>query len=108
PVLLARRTNTRFSGALGTVLMERVIDLYCIVLLFVFFAFRHWNDFSQNEWFFVVKAGAIASAVLLTALTIFIAGLTFFRGGIRRAHEFVGRIVPKRFHESWMHFFDTF
>jgi glycosyltransferase 2 family protein len=108
PALLARRTDTRFSGALGTVLMERVIDLYCILLLFIVFAFRHWNDFSENEWFFIVKAGAIASVVLLTVLTIFIVGLHFFRNGIRRAHEFIGRIVPKRFRESWMHFFDTF
>lgn len=108
PVLLARRTNLRFSGALGTVLMERVVDLYCILLLFVVFAFRRWNDFSQNKWFFIVKAGAIASVVLLVALTTFIAGLYLFRGGIRRAHEFIGRIVPIRFRESWMFFFDRF
>ena len=108
PALLARRTNLRFSGALGTVLVERVIDLYAILLLFVVFAFRHWNDFSQNRWFFVVKAGAIASAVLLAGLTTFLIGVRMFRNGIRRAHEVLGRIVPKRFRESWMHFFDTF
>lgn len=108
PVLLARRTDMRFSGALGTVLMERVVDLYSILLLFVVFAIRRWNDFSENKWFFIVKAGAIASAVLLIALTTFIAGLYFFRGGIRRAHEFIGRIVPLRFRESWMFFFDRF
>ena len=86
PVLLARRTDMRFSGALGTVLMERVVDLYSILLLFIVFAIRRWNDFAENKWFFIVKAGAIASAVLLIALTTFIAGLYFFRGGIRRAH----------------------
>lgn len=108
PVLLARRTQTRFSGALGTVLMERVVDLYSILLLFVLFAIRRWNDFADNKWFFIVKAGAIASAVLLAVLTIFIAGLYLFRPAIRRAHEFLGRIVPVRFRESWMHFFDAF
>ncbi len=108
PALLARRTSTRFSGALGTVLIERMLDLYSILLLFVAFAIRRWNDFATNEWFFVVKAGAIASGALLVALTAFIVGLKQFRGGIRRAHEFVGRILPKRFRDSWMHFFDTF
>ena len=35
PALLARRTSHRFSGALGTVLTERVLDLCTILLLFV-------------------------------------------------------------------------
>jgi uncharacterized protein (TIRG00374 family) len=108
PVLLARRTNTRFSGAFGTVLMERVIDLYFILMLFIVFAFRHWSDFAQNEWFFVVRVGAIASAVLLALLTMFIVGMHLFRDGIRRAHEYIGRVIPKRFRDAWMHFFDTF
>lgn len=108
PVLLARRTDTRFSRALGTVLMERVLDLYFILMLFIVFAFRRWNDFSQNEWFFVVRVGAIASAVLLALLTTFIVGMHLFRDGIRRAHEFIGRVIPKRFRDAWMHFFDTF
>jgi len=108
PVLLARRTDTRFSGALGTVLTERVLDLYSLLLLFVAFAIRQWRTFSDNQWFFVVKAGAIASAVLLVVLTLFVVGLYFFRGGIRRAHAFVGRLLPHRFRESWMNFFDAF
>ncbi|GAC1428888.1 MAG: hypothetical protein NVSMB68_00990 [Thermoanaerobaculia bacterium] len=108
PVLLARRTETRFSGALGTILMERIVDLYGILLLFVVFAFRHWQDFSGNRWFFIVKAGAIASVVLLVALTILMAGLFLFPIAIRRTHELLGRVVPQRFRESWMHFFDAF
>lgn len=108
PALLARRSDVRFSGALGTVLMERVVDLYSILLLFVVFAIRRWNDFSQNRLFFIVQAGAVASAILLTALTSLILGLRFFRPGIRRLHEFIGRIIPLRFRESWMFFFDRF
>jgi uncharacterized protein (TIRG00374 family) len=108
PVLLARRTDTRFSGALGTVLTERVLDLYCLLLLFVAFAIRRWRDFSDNEWFFVVKAGAIASAALLIALTLFVVGLYLFRDTIRRAHAVVGRLVPMRFRGAWMNFFDAF
>jgi glycosyltransferase 2 family protein len=108
PALLARRTSLRFSGALGTVLTERMLDLYSILLLFLAFSIRRWRDFSSNDWFFVVKAGAIASGVLLVLLTTFVIGLMLFREVIRRAHEFVGRLLPKRFRDSWMHFFDTF
>lgn len=112
PALLARRTTHRFSGALGTVLMERVLDLYAILILFVYFAVRRWNEFSLDprtaRWFFIVKTGAVAAAILLTALSAFIVGLYFFGDSIRRLHEKIGRIIPKRFRDSWMHFFDTF
>lgn len=112
PALLARRTKLRFSGALGTVLIERVLDLFMILILFVYFAARRWNGFSHDprvaKWFFIVKAGAVASGVALVALIVFIVGLYFFRSTIRRLHEFLGRALPQRFREPWMHFFDTF
>ncbi len=108
PALLARRTDLRFSGALGTVLTERVLDLFSILSLFVYFAVRHWNDFSDNRGFFIVKVGAIVSGALLVILVAFVAGLYVSSGLIRRAHEGLGRLIPKRFRESWMHFFDSF
>jgi uncharacterized protein (TIRG00374 family) len=112
PALLARRTSLRFSGALGTVLTERVLDLTSILGMFVLFAFLRWNEFSHDPeiaaWFYIVRAGAIASAVLLAALFSLIIGLIFFRGAIRRLHETLGRLLPERFRASWMHFFDSF
>lgn len=112
PALLARRTNHRFSGALGTVLTERVLDLASILTMFVIFAALRWNEFSHDpqiaRWFYIVRAGAIASALILAALIFFLVGLYFSRERIRRWHEALGRIVPKRFHSSWMHFFDSF
>jgi glycosyltransferase 2 family protein len=112
PALLARRTSHRFSGALGTVLIERILDLASILGLFVFFAVLRWNEFSHDpqiaRWFYIVRIGAIASIVILVVLAFFIAGIFFFRAGIRRAHEVLGRLVPQRYRESWMHFFDTF
>lgn len=112
PALLARRTTHRFSGALGTVLCERILDLTTILLLFVYFAVRRWNEFSHDRdiarWFYIVRAGAIASAVILVALWFFIIGLFFFSDFIRRLHVKLGRLLPARFRESWMHFFDTF
>lgn len=108
PVLLSRRTSIRFSGALGTVLTERMLDLFCILALFVYFALRRWNEFSGNKSFFVVRAGGIGAATLLVALVAFVIGLYFFRGFVRRVHEFLGRILPARFRDSWMNFFDAF
>lgn len=112
PALLARRTSHRFSGALGTVLTERILDLTSILALFVYFAFRRWNEFSGNPetaaWFYIVRAGAIASLLILAALAFLMLGVFFFGDVIRRLHEWLGRFVPQRFRESWMHFFDTF
>ena len=112
PALLSRRTSHRFSGALGTVLTERVLDLTGILTLFVIFAFRRWNEFSHDPsiaaWFYIVRAGAIASAVLLAALAFLIFGLFYFRETIRRLHEKLGRLLPTRFRGAWMHFFDSF
>lgn len=112
PALLARRTSHRFSGALGTVLTERVLDLTSILCMFVFFAFLRWNEFSHNPgiaaWFYIVRAGAIASLVILLALAFLIVGLMYFRETIRNLHEKLGRLLPERFRGSWMHFFDSF
>jgi uncharacterized protein (TIRG00374 family) len=112
PALLSRRTSHRFSGALGTILTERVLDLTSILLMFVIFAAIRWNEFSHDpdiaKWFYIVRAGAIASAAILTALWSFIIGLRFARGTIRRLHEALGRFLPARMRDSWMHFFDTF
>ena len=112
PALLSRRTHHRFSGALGTILTERVLDLTSILLMFVIFALMRWNEFSHDPdikaWFYIVRAGAIASAVILAVLWFFILGLRFSRDTIRRMHEALGRLLPKRMRDSWMHFFDTF
>jgi uncharacterized protein (TIRG00374 family) len=112
PALLARRTSHRFSGALGTILTERVLDLTSILSLFLYFAIRRWNEFSHDphigSWFSVLRNGAIAATTILTALWFFLFGMYFFRDFIRRMHEGLGRIIPRRFREGWMHFFDTF
>ncbi|HEX6098200.1 MAG TPA: lysylphosphatidylglycerol synthase transmembrane domain-containing protein [Thermoanaerobaculia bacterium] len=112
PALLSRRTSHRFSGAIGTILVERILDLTSILLMFVTFAALRWNEFSHDPdiaaWFYIVRAGAIASAVILTALWGFIIGLRISRETVRRMHEWLGRFLPRRLRESWMHFFDTF
>lgn len=108
PALLARRTNVRFSGALGTVLTERILDLYFLMSLYVYFVIRHWNDYSAHKAFFIIKSAAVASIVILVSLTLLILGIFFLRERMRRVHAFVGRIVPQRFRAAWMNFYDAF
>jgi uncharacterized protein (TIRG00374 family) len=112
PALLARRTSVSFSHALGTGMTERVLDLFSILSLFVYFGIRRWHEFSTNpataNAFYIVKAGVIGAATTLAFLTLFIIGLFFFRGFIRRVHARIGRVLPARFRDPWMRFFDSF
>lgn len=113
PALLARKTSHRFSGALGTVLTERILDLVSMLLLFLFFAIRRWPEYTARPdtaslWRMLVQPAAIAAALALTAMTLFIIGLLLFTPFVRRLHQGLGRLVPRRFRDSWMNFFDAF
>src|SRR5262249_4516465 len=72
PALLARRTQVRFSEALGTVLTERVLDLLSILSFFLFFCVYRWNDFDSA----VVRVGAYTAG---TMFVVFIALIFAFR-----------------------------
>lgn len=106
PALLARRTRVRFAEALGTVLTERVVDLVAILTLFLWFCVMHWSDFPQARG--VIRGGAVGASSILVALFLFLVGLYFFGDTVRRAHAWLGRIVPRRFRDAWMRFFDAF
>jgi uncharacterized protein (TIRG00374 family) len=106
PALLSRRTNVRFATALGTVLTERILDLISIVALFLFYCFTHWSAFDEGRA--VLRGGAVGSSIVLGALLVLMAGIFFLRSSFRRIHETIGRILPKRFREAWMNFFDSF
>src|SRR5437763_13864643 len=60
PALLARRTDVRFAVALGTVLTERIVDLVAIILVYVYYCVKHWNDFTTGRA--VVQDGAIGAS----------------------------------------------
>jgi uncharacterized protein (TIRG00374 family) len=112
PALLSRRSHVRFATALGTVLTERVLDLIAITTLFVWFCASHWSAWSHDPRvarpFLVVKSAAFVAGGILGGLLLFMVALYFASGKVRRLHEFLGRILPKRFREPWMHFFDAF
>jgi len=104
PALLARRTNVRFSEALGTVLTERVLDLLSILSLFVFFCIYRWYDFDDP----VVHGGAYVAGGMLVGLALLIFAFRFFQNAVRRLHAWLGRFLPQRIREPWMRFFDAF
>ena len=112
PALLSRRTDIRFSAALGTVLCERILDLLSILLLFVLFVFTSGQRFANNpatrgKFAAIETAGYVAGGVILAAL-LFLVGVYFWSGGIRRVHAFLTRALPHRFRDSSMHFYDSF
>ena len=104
PALLARRTPVTFSKALGTVLTERVLDVISILSLFLFFCLRRWNDYDSV----VVHGGAVGAGTMLAVTLAMVIMIFFFSAGFRRLHERVGRLLPIRFREAWMRFFDAF
>lgn len=106
PALLARRTSVRFAVALGTVLTERIVDLVAIIVVYDYYCFKHWNDFAEGRA--VVQDGAIGASAVLLALVFLTTGIFFFRNHVRRLHAWIGKIVPHRFREAWMNFFDSF
>src|SRR3954447_2970036 len=69
PALLARRSNVRFAGALGTVLTERILDLYALLLLFIYFVATHWNDYPNIRAWVLMRSGAVGCLIVLGALT---------------------------------------
>jgi len=108
PALLSRRSNVRFSAALGTVLTERILDLYSLLLLFIFYVVRHWHSYADSRAYTLIKSGAVASVGVIVALTMLVTGIVVFHERMRRVHEWVGRFVPKRFRDAWMRFYDSF
>ncbi len=113
PALLARKTSHRFSGALGTVLTERILDLTSMLVLFILFFFRRGREYTAQPstaslWRYFVQPAAIAAMVVLGALIAFIVGLLLFSSRVRRGHEWLSRFVPARYRGAWMNIFDAF
>lgn len=113
PALLSRRTSHRFSGAFGTVLTERILDLGSILILFLYFFFRRQGELARDPqaavWLnYLVRPAAVSAMLITAALAALLLGIYFFGARFRRVHEVLGRVIPKRFRESWMNMFDAF
>jgi glycosyltransferase 2 family protein len=113
PALLSWRTPRRFSGVLGTVLMERILDLGSLLLLFGYFTIRRWSEYADDPrtaalWNFVVRPSAVTASLLVALLITLLTAVYVFGARLRRVHAWLSRFLPARFRDSWMHFFDSF
>ncbi len=112
PALLSRRTDIRFSTALGTVLTERVLDLLSILGLFVTFVLTSGRsmlaDPALGRKATAVRTAAVVGGTIFLLMTLFVILLYFFHPKVRVLHTWLGRAVPERFRSGWMSFFDSF
>lgn len=112
PALLSRRTNIRFSAALGTVLTERVLDLISILTLFSIFVVTSGRAFANDPKtaakFVAVQAAGYVAVAIVIVMMLFLVTVYFFHPYVRRAHAQLGRLIPARFRDAWMRFFDSF
>jgi uncharacterized protein (TIRG00374 family) len=112
PALLSRKTNIRFSSALGTVLTEKILDLSSILILFVVFIYTSGQSLAANpataRKFLVIKTVGYVAMAAVTALVVFLVALYFYGARLRPWFEKTARFVPRRFRESWMRMFDGF
>lgn len=109
PALLRRKVGIRFSTAFGTILIEKVLDLIGILTLFSIFVISSivGHRFPPERTPFLRNAGLVAIPLLVSMVTLLVA-LYFFHVRVRRTHESIGRILPARFRDGWMSFFDSF
>ena len=112
PALLSRRTNFRFSTALGTVVIEKLLDLMAIMSLFAIFVFTSGQHFADNPRyaarFAVIRGIGIVAAMAVTFILGFLFAVYFFHMPMRNIHSAIARILPSRVRPSWMRVFDSF
>jgi glycosyltransferase 2 family protein len=112
PALLSRRTDIRFSTAFGTVMLEKLLDLFTVLTLFAIFVFTSGQEFASRPEtaarFGVVRVVGFVAVGAIIVLVIAAVGVYFFQDRLRRLHETISRIVPRRFRDSWMRIFDSF
>lgn len=112
PALLSRRTGFRFSTALGTVVIEKLLDLVAVMSLFAIFVFTSGQHFAHDARYaarFRIISGVGSFAALGVALIVaFLLAVYFFRLPMRRLHGAVARVLPQRVRASWMRVFDSF
>ncbi len=68
PVLLSRKENLPLSGVLGSCLLERIFDMFCVLMLFGIAAF--WVDVSDRvqQWGIALLSVALTVAAGLAVL----------------------------------------
>lgn len=107
--LMKQKTGTRFSSSIATVLTERVLDLIAILGMLCWFVVASTTDAAfTSEQRLLLRSVGIVSGAILAAMLFFVVGILVATAMIRRLHERLGNLLPHRFRDPWMHFFDTF
>ncbi len=110
PALLSRRTDIRFSSALGTVVTERLLDLTSIITLFLTFvalALSGGTSLPLERMAFLRGAGIVALGLLGGIITLVVASYRFQTPARRLVSRFA-KLLPERFRESLVNLFDSF
>lgn len=112
PALLSRRTDIRFSTALGTVLVERVLDTTALLSTFLIFSLTGARRFYENPSTagkaVLIRSAGTAAAVILFLIVAFTLAMYFFNEAVRRFHLWLAAYLPRRVRSGWMAFFDSF
>lgn len=110
PALLSRRTDIRFSTALGTVLTERLLDLTSIITLFLTFIALALSGATALpiERMQFLKGAGIVGLTILSGVVVLVISAYRFRTMARRVVAAFSRILPERFRESAVNLFDSF
>src|SRR5688500_6782608 len=112
PALLSRRTDIRFSTALGTVLVERVLDTSALMGTFLIFAMTGARRFYENpataSKAVAIHTAGVVAGLILAAIVAFTLTMYFFNERARRFHLWVAARLPRRLRSGWMAFFDSF
>ncbi|MGK2856673.1 MAG: lysylphosphatidylglycerol synthase transmembrane domain-containing protein [Thermoanaerobaculia bacterium] len=107
--LMKQKTGARFSSSIATVLTERVLDLVAILGMLCWFVVAATTDAAfTSEQRLLLRSVGIVSGAILAAMLFFVVGILVATAAIRRFHERLGNLMPHRFRDPWMHFFDTF
>jgi glycosyltransferase 2 family protein len=106
PYLVGKKYGIPFSGALATIVVERVTDIVILLLIFLWVFVGHPEIFSSEAVFsglsvqdLALNFGKIAGAISVFIL-IFIYSLLHHEGKARRFMQWVVSRLPKKWHEK--------
>lgn len=107
--LMKRKVGTRFSSGIAMSLAEKVLDLISILLMLSIFVGLTVLDpaFDRGQMVLLEGLGLVTTIILFT-MGSFLFGVVFFTEKIRVVHEWLGRFLPEKAREPWMHFFESF
>ena len=91
--LLKRDARVSFSATIGTILAERIIDVFILFLLMAAAASLAFGRALPPEVVLLMQAGTLLVVIVVLVLV-----------ALRNLRPLVERLLPRRFHEQYSHF----